>query len=114
MPPGRCARYGSIDHTRSVWHAWGVEALTLEQRYAKAIRAGINHFWGISDSELIVDLVRKGEIAEARVNQSATRILEREFALGLFENPTRMLSRLCGLWARLSSALQPSKRRSTA
>src|SRR5260370_25034707 len=67
--------------------AWGVETLTVPQRYAKAIAAGIDQFGGVADSEVIVQLVSDGMIPEDRIDASATRILVQKFALGLFENP---------------------------
>jgi beta-glucosidase len=42
---------------------------------------------GDSTPELIVELVKSGELTEARIDESARRILRVHFALGLFENP---------------------------
>ena len=67
--------------------SWGVEDLTAEQRFAKAIDAGVDQFGGVSDSDLIVNLVRAGKVTEARINLSAKRILVQKFELGLFEDP---------------------------
>ena len=67
--------------------SWGVESLTPEQRFAKAIDAGVDQFGGVSDSEFIVKLVREGHVAEARIDESARRILMQKFELGLFEDP---------------------------
>ena len=66
---------------------WGVEALTLKQRYQKAIEAGVDRLGGDSTPELIVELVQDGALAEPRIDESARRILRVLFALGLFENP---------------------------
>ena len=66
---------------------WGVEHLTLRQRYRKAIEAGIDRMGGDLTPEIIVDLVRTGEIPESRIDQSARRILRVHFQLGIFENP---------------------------
>jgi beta-glucosidase len=66
---------------------WGVEDLTVEQRYAKAIEAGIDQFGGDHTPEIIVSLVRAGDIPEARVDASVRRLLHDKFRLGLFENP---------------------------
>ena len=66
---------------------WGVEALTLKERYQKAIEAGVDRLGGDSTPEIIVDLVRSGALAEPRIDESARRILRVLFALGLFENP---------------------------
>ncbi len=66
---------------------WGVESLSVKQRYQKAIEAGVDRLGGDSTPELIVELVKGGELTEARIDQSAERILRVLFALGLFENP---------------------------
>jgi len=66
---------------------WGVEHLTLRQRYRKAIEAGIDRMGGDLTPEIIVDLVRAGEVPESRIDQSARRILRVHFQLGIFENP---------------------------
>ncbi len=66
---------------------WGVENLSPEERYAKAIDAGVDQFGGVSQPAIIVKLVRAGKVSESRVTLSAKRILTQKFALGLFENP---------------------------
>jgi beta-glucosidase len=66
---------------------WGVEELSLSERYKKAIEAGVDRLGGDATPEIVVDLVKKGGLAEARVDESARRILRVLFALGLFENP---------------------------
>jgi beta-glucosidase len=67
--------------------AWGVEDLTVEQRYKKAIDAGTDLFSNDATPEHVVNLVRKGELTEARVDASVSRLLAVRFALGIFENP---------------------------
>jgi beta-glucosidase len=66
---------------------WGVEDLTVEQRYKKAIDAGTDIFSNDATPEYVVNLVNKGEITQARVDESVRRILRVRFALGIFENP---------------------------
>ena len=66
---------------------WGVEALSLKERYQKAIEAGVDRLGGDSTPEIIVELVKDGALAESRIDESARRILRVLFALGLFENP---------------------------
>lgn len=66
---------------------WGVETLTVKERYLKAIEAGVDRMGGDATPELIVQLVREKKLSEARVEESARRILRIHFALGLFENP---------------------------
>ncbi len=66
---------------------WGVESLSLKERYEKAIEAGVDRLGGDSTPEIIVELVKTGALSEARIDESARRILRVIFALGLFENP---------------------------
>jgi beta-glucosidase len=66
---------------------WGVEPLSLKERYKKAIEAGVDRLGGDSTPETIVALVKEGGLTEARIDESARRILRVFFALGLFENP---------------------------
>jgi beta-glucosidase len=66
---------------------WGVEALSVKDRYKKAIEAGVDRIGGDATPELIVELVKGGGLAEARIDESARRILRVHFGLGIFENP---------------------------
>ena len=66
---------------------WGVEPLTVEERYLKSIEAGVDQYGGESEPEYIVDLVNQGVINEARIDESVRRILKNKFDLGLFESP---------------------------
>jgi beta-glucosidase len=66
---------------------WGVESLSVKERYRKAIEAGVDRLGGDSTPEIVVELVKEGGLSEARVDESARRILRVLFALGLFENP---------------------------
>jgi beta-glucosidase len=66
---------------------WGVESLTVEQRYKKGIEAGVDIYSNDATPEHVVNLVRKGELTEARVDESARRILRVRIGLGIFENP---------------------------
>jgi beta-glucosidase len=66
---------------------WGVEQLSVEQRYKKGIDAGVDLYSNDATPHFIVDLVRKGELTESRVDESARRLLRVRMALGIFENP---------------------------
>ena len=66
---------------------WGVEELTIEERYLKSVEAGVDQYGGESDPEYIVDLVNRGAISEVRIDESVRRILKNKFDLGLFEEP---------------------------
>jgi len=66
---------------------WGVENLTVEQRYIKGIEAGLDQFGGTDDVEPLLDAVKSGAVSEARLDQSLEHIMEAKFAMGLFDNP---------------------------
>lgn len=66
---------------------WGVESLSVKDRYKKAIEVGVDRIGGDATPELIVELVKSGGLPEARIDESARRILRVYFGLGLFENP---------------------------
>ena len=66
---------------------WGVESLTVQQRYQKAIEAGVDIFSGGADPAILLETVKTGLVSEARINESITRLLREKFELGLFENP---------------------------
>lgn len=67
--------------------AWGVEHLSVRERYAKAIEAGVDQFGGQESPHHLVELVRTGEVSESRIDQSVRRLLALKFKLGLFDNP---------------------------
>ena len=67
--------------------AWGVEHLTPSERLALILDAGCDQFGGEECVELLLDLVRAGIVAEERIDESARRILELKFRLGLFDDP---------------------------
>lgn len=66
---------------------WGVENLSVKDRYKKAIEAGVDRIGGDATPEIIVELVKSGGLTEARVDDSARRIMRVYFGLGIFENP---------------------------
>ncbi|MDQ0455532.1 glycoside hydrolase family 3 protein [Rhizobium paknamense] len=67
--------------------AWGVENLTVEQRYALGIQAGIDQFGGTQDVGPLLNAVKNGSVSEARIDQSVLRILTAKFRQGLFDDP---------------------------
>ncbi|MET1017398.1 MAG: glycoside hydrolase family 3 N-terminal domain-containing protein [Leifsonia flava] len=67
--------------------AWGVEHLTPRERMVKVIEAGVDQFGGEAIPELLIELVESGEISEARLDESARRLLREKFVLGLFDAP---------------------------
>lgn len=66
---------------------WGVENLSLQQRYQKALNAGVDLFSGTADPTILLETVKQGLVTEDRINESVGRLLKEKFDLGLFENP---------------------------
>ncbi|NCI48097.1 glycoside hydrolase family 3 protein [Sediminibacterium sp. WSJ-3] len=87
-----CTDWGLITDANmgaTIWpaRAWGVENLSAEQRVLKVINAGVDQFGGESEPELVVKLVKDGQLAESRLDISIKRLLRQKFELGLFDNP---------------------------
>tara|TARA_Y200000002_G_scaffold367126_1_gene358834 strand:- start:105 stop:1787 length:1683 start_codon:yes stop_codon:yes gene_type:complete len=66
---------------------WGVDSLSIEERYEKSINAGIDQYGGEIDTSHLIKLVSENKISEERINRSVKRILINKFELGLFDNP---------------------------
>ena len=77
-----CSDWGIINGRH-----WGVGDLSIEERYIKAVDAGIDQFGGEKDTEVIIELVKKGLIPSSRIDASVKRGLKNKFDLGLFDNP---------------------------
>lgn len=87
-----CTDWGLISDSKigemvMVARAWGVEHLTPAERMKKAIEAGVDQFGGESCPELVIELVRSGQISEQRIDVSIRRILRDMFRLGAFDHP---------------------------
>jgi beta-glucosidase len=87
-----CTDWGLITDMplpETIWpaRAWGVEHLSEVARVQKVLEAGVDQFGGESRPELVVELVKKGRVAETRIDQSVWRLLRMKFQLGLFDNP---------------------------
>ena len=67
--------------------AWGVEHLSTEERMVKALDAGVDQFGGEMCTDILLGLVESGAISEARIDQSAARLLAEKVRLGLFDAP---------------------------
>jgi beta-glucosidase len=67
--------------------SWGVEHLSVAERAKKVLDAGVDQFGGEACPEVIVELVKSGQIAEARLDVSVGRLLRDKFRLGLFDHP---------------------------
>ena len=66
---------------------WGMEKYTIEERYGKALEAGVDLFSGTGDPTQLMTAVKMGYVTEERLNESIYRLLKEKFDLGLFENP---------------------------
>ncbi|GIM89142.1 glycoside hydrolase family 3 protein [Paractinoplanes toevensis] len=66
--------------------AWGVENLDRLARVQRIIDAGADQLGGEYAPELVVELVERGRVTEARIDESARRILRDKFRLGLFDD----------------------------
>ena len=77
-----CTDWGVIEGRH-----WGVDDLSISERYEKSINAGVDQYGGENKPEYVVDLVNDGKISEERIDASVRRILTNKFELGLFENP---------------------------
>ena len=56
--------------------AWGVEHLDPGERVARLLAAGVDQLGGESDTGLLLSLLEDGRVAEDRVRDAATRIVE--------------------------------------
>lgn len=66
---------------------WGVETLSITERYKKALEAGVNMFAGTADPAQLLETVKSGMVDIKLVDSSVFRLLMEKFDLGLFENP---------------------------
>ena len=66
---------------------WGVEDLTIQERYQKAVCAGTDLFSGGADIANLKATYEAGLITEAQIDVAVRRLLVEKFKLGLFENP---------------------------
>ncbi|MHA6759658.1 glycoside hydrolase family 3 C-terminal domain-containing protein [Streptacidiphilus sp. PAMC 29251] len=86
-----CTDWGLVTDTEFLGEpmqarAWGVEQLTPLERAAKILDAGADQFGGEHAPELVVELVRGGQLPESRLDTSARRLLAEKFRLGLFDD----------------------------
>ncbi|KAJ4156452.1 hypothetical protein NW754_008084 [Fusarium falciforme] len=67
--------------------AWGLEDKTELERARRVIEAGCDIFGGETKPELVIELVKKGLVTEARIDESVRKLMKEKFELGLFDNP---------------------------
>lgn len=66
---------------------WGVENLTIQERYIKALQAGVNLISGVTNPSIIMEVVANGSVDMSLIDNSVLLLLDEKFRLGLFENP---------------------------
>lgn len=66
---------------------WGVEDLSLTDRYRMALEAGINIFSGTADPTKLIETLNQHPELMPLVDNSVYLLLMEKFKLGLFENP---------------------------
>ena len=66
---------------------WGVDELSIADRYEKSINAGIDQYGGETETSYLIKLIKENKISEGRINESVKRILVNKFELGLFDDP---------------------------
>ena len=68
--------------------SWGVEDLSIAERFAKAVNAGTDLVADTNDIENLTLAVENGWISEKRIDEANVRLLTEMFALGLFDDRT--------------------------
>jgi beta-glucosidase len=92
---------------------WGVEDLATAERLLRLVDAGCDQLGGEALPELLVELVRDGRVSEARIDESARRILRDKFRLGLFDDPyvdSDAAARICGSDQFRAAGLEAQRR----
>ena len=85
---GDNCKKAAVPHTfADIAMPWGVESLSVADRFARGINAGLDQIGGVEDTPTLVGVVRAGAVSEARLDESVRRLLTQKFQLGLFENP---------------------------
>ena len=78
---------GQKPNFSAVGMPWGVEKLSKEDRFAKAVNAGVDQIGGTEDSSVLLTAVRAHKISQDRIDDAVIRILIQKFQQGLFEDP---------------------------
>ncbi|MGI9552170.1 MAG: glycoside hydrolase family 3 N-terminal domain-containing protein, partial [Aurantibacter sp.] len=66
---------------------WGVEELSITERYKLALEAGVNIFSGTADPTQLLETLKLYPELMPKVDESVHLLLLEKFRLGLFENP---------------------------
>ena len=78
---------GQKPNFSAVGMPWGVERLSKEDRFAKAINAGVDQIGGTEDTSILLSALHARKIAQQRIDDAVLRILIQKFQQGLFEDP---------------------------
>ena len=81
------AKNGKEGDPNDLGMSWGVQDLTIEQRFVKAIHAGVDQFGGVADPTPIINAVRDGSLGKHAIDNAVEKIMVQKFATGLFESP---------------------------
>lgn len=76
-----------IGHDLFPARSWGVEHLSIPEKVLKILDAGVDQFGGEACPEVIIELVRSGQVPESRLDLAVHRLLREKFRLGLFDQP---------------------------
>ena len=68
--------------------SWGVEEMSIPERFAKAVNAGTDIVADSNDIENLKAAYENGWISERRINEANVKLLTEMFALGLFDDRT--------------------------
>ena len=66
---------------------WGVEDLSVQERYVRGLEAGLDQFGGTDEVAPLLQAVENREISMPRLDESVRRVLVPKFRMGLFDNP---------------------------
>jgi beta-glucosidase len=78
---------GQKPNFSAVGMPWGVERLSKEDRFAKAINAGVDQIGGTEDTSVLLSALHARKIPQQRIDDAVLRILIQKFQQGLFEDP---------------------------
>jgi beta-glucosidase len=78
---------GQKPNFSAVGMPWGVERLSKEDRFAKAINAGVDQIGGTEDTSVLLSALHARKISQQRIDEAVLRILTQKFQQGLFEDP---------------------------
>lgn len=79
--------YVNTDSGALTNRAWNAQHLTMPERYAKSIKAGVAIVSDENNPAPLIEAVNMGLLTEADLDPKVEKLLEEIFTLGLFEDP---------------------------